>query len=255
MAVQVRDEGRYLGGRPPYGYRLADAGRPEQGARGLGTAGPPPGARPGDRAYRPVDLRPAAGRVFGGADRAGAERGRVPCPSAADPGRNPHRTGTGWTLGTIATILPTRGTPAGKCGTGSGPTGTWPTRRMRASGTRACSGGTCPDGWVISNRPAHPALVSEADFVAAQDISAARGPVPHDEPVLRRYLLAGLLACGLCGGGWNQPGPTARPRTGAGMAGPARWRRTRVARRHLHPRGASCCRTCPPCTCCLPDRL
>ena len=26
MAVQTREQGRYLGGRPPYGYRLADAG-------------------------------------------------------------------------------------------------------------------------------------------------------------------------------------------------------------------------------------
>jgi hypothetical protein len=52
---------------------------------------------------------------------------------------------------------------------------------------------------VISSRLAHPALVSEADFIAAQDIDATRGPVPHDKPVLRRYLLAGLLACGLCG--------------------------------------------------------
>jgi site-specific DNA recombinase len=26
MAVHTRDQGRYLGGRPPYGYRLADAG-------------------------------------------------------------------------------------------------------------------------------------------------------------------------------------------------------------------------------------
>ena len=26
MATQTRDQGRYLGGRPPYGYRLADAG-------------------------------------------------------------------------------------------------------------------------------------------------------------------------------------------------------------------------------------
>jgi len=26
MAVQIREQGRYLGGRPPYGYRLADAG-------------------------------------------------------------------------------------------------------------------------------------------------------------------------------------------------------------------------------------
>ncbi len=29
----------------------------------------------------------------------------VPCPSAADPGRNAHRTGNGWTLGTVTTIL------------------------------------------------------------------------------------------------------------------------------------------------------
>src|SRR4029077_4182203 len=56
-----------------------------------------------------------------------------------------------------------------------------------------------PDGWVISNRPAHPALVSEDDFIAAQDVNGSRGPVPQGEPVLRRYLLAGLLACGLCG--------------------------------------------------------
>ena len=26
MATETRDQGRYLGGRPPYGYRLADAG-------------------------------------------------------------------------------------------------------------------------------------------------------------------------------------------------------------------------------------
>ena len=29
----------------------------------------------------------------------------VPCPSAADPGRNPHRTGNGWTLHTVRAIL------------------------------------------------------------------------------------------------------------------------------------------------------
>jgi site-specific DNA recombinase len=26
MAAQTREQGRYLGGRPPYGYRVADAG-------------------------------------------------------------------------------------------------------------------------------------------------------------------------------------------------------------------------------------
>jgi hypothetical protein len=35
-----------------------------------------------------------------------------------------------------------------------------------------------PDGWVISHKPAHPPLVSETDFIAAQDINAARGPAP-----------------------------------------------------------------------------
>jgi hypothetical protein len=28
MATQVQIEGRYLGGRPPYGYQLADLGPP-----------------------------------------------------------------------------------------------------------------------------------------------------------------------------------------------------------------------------------
>jgi site-specific DNA recombinase len=29
----------------------------------------------------------------------------VPCPSAADPGRTPHRTGAAWTLRTVAATL------------------------------------------------------------------------------------------------------------------------------------------------------
>jgi site-specific DNA recombinase len=59
-----------------------------------------------------------------------------------------------------------------------------------------------PDGWVISRKPVHRALVSEADFIAAQDISGARGPAPGAglaTPQKRRYLLAGLLICGGCG--------------------------------------------------------
>jgi site-specific DNA recombinase len=43
---------------------------------------------------------------------------------------------------------------------------------------------------VISTRPAYPAIVSEADYIAAQEASAPRGPVG---PATRRYLLAGLL--------------------------------------------------------------
>jgi hypothetical protein len=71
-----------------------------------------------------------------------------------------------------------------------------------ALGHRGVQRWNLPDGWVISDRPAHPALVSETDFIAAQDIAAVRGPAPDGGPALlprRRYRLAGLLACGACG--------------------------------------------------------
>ena len=42
-------------------------------------------------------------------------------------------------------------------------------------------------------------LVSETDFIAVQDVNAADRSAPQGGPVLRRYLLAGLLACGVCG--------------------------------------------------------
>ena len=52
-----------------------------------------------------------------------------------------------------------------------------------------------PEGWVISARPAHPALDTEADFIAVQDLDTRRGP---GSPPGRRYQLAGLLRCGTC---------------------------------------------------------
>jgi hypothetical protein len=74
MATQTREQGRYLGGRPPYGYQLANAGpQSEQGARRLGPARPPAGTGPGDRAGRGVDVRAAAGRAQRRADHPGAE--------------------------------------------------------------------------------------------------------------------------------------------------------------------------------------
>ena len=39
MAVQVREQGRYLGGRPPYGYRLGDAGPHPNKAHAAWAAG------------------------------------------------------------------------------------------------------------------------------------------------------------------------------------------------------------------------
>ena len=49
MAAQTREEGRYLGGRPPYGYRQADAGPHPRSGAGPGRAFSGAGhrARPG----------------------------------------------------------------------------------------------------------------------------------------------------------------------------------------------------------------
>ena len=64
MAAQTREQGRYLGGRPPYGYRLADAGpHPNKAPRRLGTPGAQAGTGPGHGTGGPVDVRAAAGRA------------------------------------------------------------------------------------------------------------------------------------------------------------------------------------------------
>jgi site-specific DNA recombinase len=124
----------------------------------------------------------------------------VPCPSAADPARNPHRTGASWTLRTVASIL------ANPRYTGRQ---VWNRQRTDldladpadiSMGHRPVQRWNLPDGWIISARLAHPPLVSEADFIAAQQVRAARGPAPGsgrlDE---RQYLLTGLLTCRTCG--------------------------------------------------------
>ena len=84
-----------------------------------------------------------------------------------------------------------------------------------------------PDGWVISARPAHPALVSEDDFIAAQDVNAPAALPPRTGQRGGGIGWPGCWPAGRAGGGWNRPGPTASPRTGAGTATPARRRRIR----------------------------
>jgi hypothetical protein len=216
MAAQTREQGRYLGGRPPYGYRLADAGPHPNKAH----------AAWGRRAHRlepNPDTAPVAAWMF--AERlAGHSIARItralndaaiPCPSATDPKRNPHRTGAAWTLGTVASIL------ANPRYTGRQ---VWNRQRTDADlvdpantglGHRQVQRWNLPAGWVISARPAHPALVSEADYIAAQEASAPRGPAGS---ATRQYLLAGLLHCGACGrrleSAWSNGKPAYRCRHG-----------------------------------------
>ena len=201
MAVQTREQGRYLGGRPPYGYRLADAGpHPNKmhasWGRGAHRLEPDPDT---ENVVRWIFAQRLAGHSVARIGRALNDAG-IPCPSAADPARNPHRAGIRWTVRTVGSIL------ANPRYTGHQVWNRQPTELQLVDpadislGYQQVQRWNLPDGWVISTRPAHQCLVSEADFVAAQEVSAARGPAPKDMTAdERRYLLAGLLTCGTCG--------------------------------------------------------
>jgi site-specific DNA recombinase len=110
MAAQTLEQGRYLGGRPPYGYRLGDAGpHPNKAHAAWGRRAhrlePDPDPDPATASVvRWMFAQRLAGHSAAPITRALNDAG-VPCPSAADPGRNPHRTGAGWTLRTVAAIL------------------------------------------------------------------------------------------------------------------------------------------------------
>jgi len=216
MAAQTLEQGRYLGGRPPYGYRLADAGpHPNKAHAAWGRRAhklePDPETAP---VVAWMFAQRLAGHSAARITRALNDAG-VPCPSAADPARNPHRTGTGWTLRAVAAIL------ANPRYTGRQVWNRQPSQAVLADpadtglGHKQVQRWNLPEGWVISKHPAHAALVSEADFIAAQDVAVPRGPVG---PAVRRYLLAGLLACGRCGrrleSAWSNGRPAYRCRHG-----------------------------------------
>jgi hypothetical protein len=216
MAAQTREQGRYLGGRPPYGYRLADAGpHPNKAHAAWGRRAhrlePDPATAP---VVRWMFAQRLAGHSAARITRALNDAG-VPCPSAADPARNPHRTGAAWTLRTVVAILANPRYSGRQV---------WNRQRTdfdladpanTSLGHRQVQRWNLPEGWVISRHPAHAALVSEADFIAVQDTAVPRGPAG---PAVRRYLLAGLLACGRCGrrleSAWSNGKPAYRCRHG-----------------------------------------
>jgi site-specific DNA recombinase len=197
MGTQARDQGRHLGGRPPYGYRLVDAGpHPNRDharwGRRLHRLDPDPATAPH---VRWIFTQRLAGASTASIARTLNDRG-VPSPAALDPGRNRHRTGTCWTLRTVAAILENprytgrqvwnrqrtdhRETLPGNKQTSLGPVRVW----------------NLKSNWVISTNRAHPALVTDTDFLAAQAVRATCSPRDDGE---RRYRLTGLLICRACG--------------------------------------------------------
>lgn len=73
------------------------------------------------------------------------------------------------------------------------------------------------DQWVISKQLAHPALVSGADFIAAQEISALPRPAMAPGGATSWSVCCGV---GCVGGDWSRTGRMTGPRTAANMASP-----------------------------------
>ncbi|MFS8097383.1 recombinase family protein [Lentzea alba] len=196
MRVQAAQQGRFLGGRPPYGYRLVDAGRHpnsrhSQWGRRQQKLAPDPQTAPW---VRWIFGQRAAGRAVASIVRELNDR-HVPCPASADPTRNKHRSGARWVAATVTSILEnprytgrqvwnrqaTSGYGAGgrTDGRGSG-------RSTRKPATE----------WEFSRRLVHVPLVDDMTFVAVQSVRAQR---PTRDGTRRQYVLAGLVVCGMCG--------------------------------------------------------
>jgi len=195
MQAQAHVQGRHLGGRPPYGYRLVDAGPHPNRAhaawgRRLHRLAPDPHTA---LWVKWIFARRLEGHSIAGIARMLNETG-VPCPSAVDRERNPHRSGQAWHLRTVAAIL------ANPRYTGRQVWNRQQTNRLPTEDSVPGVAGmrtlTASQQWAISDKPAHEALVSEADFVAAQHVSAQNQPADGST---RSYLLVGLLRCGTCG--------------------------------------------------------
>jgi site-specific DNA recombinase len=202
MQAQAHIQGRFLGGRPPYGYQLADAGaHPNPGKAHLG-------ARLHCLEPDPVTA-PVVGRIFalfldGHGYYAIAElltRCGVPSPSGYDPARNAHRDGRAWNKYAVRAILMNPRYTGYEV---------WNRQRRDevlldvrdvAAGYTSKMRWNDPDQWVWSEQPAHPPLVSRETFDQVQRLIGSRsraGRPRKPRATARPYVLRGRLRCGLC---------------------------------------------------------
>lgn len=219
MAAQARVEGRFLGGRPPYGYCLADAGphpNPAKAADGrrLHTLEPDPVTAPVVRRIF-AEYRSGLG-IFTIAE--GLTRDGVLCPSANDRARNSHRSGSAWSKSAVRVIL-TNPRYTGRQ--------VWNKQRKDevlldvedvALGHQSRLRWNDKDDWVWSAGTVHEPLITVEDFEQVQAIVAGRGRAkPRSRMRVRRpYVLRGLVSCGVCRrrmqGQWSHERPYYRCR-------------------------------------------
>ncbi|MEU8419419.1 recombinase family protein [Micromonospora sp. NPDC048835] len=203
MAAQTLLEGRYLGGRPPYGYTLQDLGphpNPAKAADDKHLRGLTPDPR----------TAPIVRQIFhefltGSGLYAIAEAltsNHVPCPSAHDRARNPHRSGIAWSKSAIRVNL-TNPRYTGRQ--------VWNKQRTDevlldvddvALGHTGVMRWNPRDKWVVSKEITHPPIIDEATFEQAQTL-LARHRLGQDLPQRQRrarnpYVFRGMIYCAAC---------------------------------------------------------
>lgn len=203
MTAQAATEGRFLGGRPPYGYQLEDIGphpHPEKAALGvqLHRLSPHPETAP---VVRRIFADYLTGKGYYAIAEALTADG-IPSPSGHDRARNSHRLGVAWGKSAVRAILMNPRYTGYQV---------WGRQRRDevlvdvddvASGHESVMRWNDEAAWTWSAEPAHEPLVSRHDFEAVQEIMRSntrrRGPRTRTAPT-RPYALRGKLTCGICG--------------------------------------------------------
>lgn len=202
MTAQAATEGRFLGGRPPYGYRLADIGphpHPEKAAMGvqLHQLEPDPAAAP---AVRRIFSEYLAGKGYY-AIAEGLTADCIASPAGYDPARNRHRRGVAWSKTAVRAILLNPRYTGHQV---------WGKQRRDevlldvhdvAAGHQTVMRWNDESTWTWSNHMVHEPLVSRADFdrVQAMIQSSKRSkPRSRGSGQRRPYPLRGRIVCGVC---------------------------------------------------------
>lgn len=211
MASQAAVEGRFLGGRPPYGYRLVDAGpHPNPGKAAIGQ-----------RLHRlepDPATAPVVRRIFSRfLDGDGLHRIAVDLtadgilsPSGYDPTRNPHRASSAglWGKSAVRAIL------ANPRYTGHQ---VWNRQRRDevlldvddvGLGHETKMRWNDKSEWVWSDSQVQEPLIETTTFETVQERFGRTTSAARRTPTAgRSYVLAGLMRCGICdrrmGGQWN----------------------------------------------------
>jgi hypothetical protein len=182
----------------------------------------------GARHVRWMFARRLSGVSVAGIARELNERG-VPCPSTADRERNRHRSGVGWSVQSVQTILENPRYAGRQVWNRVANDRDEVDLRTGRSGQVP----NLPQDWAISQEVVHTPLVSMRDFTAVQNVRARR---PNGDGGERRYLLSGLVVCGVCGrrmdAHWVHGRPGYRCRHGYSSARP----RPVDGARSLYPR-------------------